>query len=56
MPYRSWCPSCVSGKAKDRQHRKQEEQSEKSVPEVVFDYGFMGTGVEGEETVAIQSA
>ena len=56
MPYRSWCPSCVSGKVKDRQHRKQDDQSEKSVTEVVFDYDFGGTGVEGEETVAIQVA
>ena len=53
IPYRSWCPSCVSGKARDKPHRSV-EQDEKILPEVVFDYCFMG--VEGEETVAIQVA
>ena len=41
MPFRSWCPHCVNGKAKDRPHKKQ-DQSEKMVPDIVFDNGFLG--------------
>ena len=54
LPYRSWCPSCVAGKARDRSHRKR-DQSNKEIPEVVFDYCFMGAEGE-EESVAIQVA
>ena len=53
IPFRSWCPSCVVGKARDRAHLKQAD-SEKQLPEVVFDYCFMAN--EGEETIAIQVA
>jgi hypothetical protein len=54
MPYRSWCPSCVAGKARDRPHRKQGVR-EGEIPEVVFDYCFLGAEGE-EETLAIQVA
>ena len=54
LPFRAWCPACVEGKARERPHRKQEDEDEKRLPEVVFDYGFMGA--EGEETIAIQVA
>ena len=38
LPFRSWCPYCVTGKAQDRPHRmRKEEQMEKQVPEIVFD-------------------
>ena len=26
LPFRSWCPHCVSGKAQDRSHKKRETQ------------------------------
>ena len=56
LPFRSWCPHCVSGKAQDRPHRmKKEDQMEKQIPEIVFDYGFFG-GREDEETLAVQVA
>ena len=56
LPFRSWCPHCVAGKAQDRPHRmKKEEQMDKQVPEIVFDYGFFG-GKEDEETLAVQVA
>ena len=43
LPFRSWCPYCVTGKAQDRPHRmRKEAQMEKSVPEIVFAYGFFG--------------
>ena len=55
LPFRAWCPSCVEGKARDRMRKKQEDSGEKRIPEVVFDYAFMGA--EGEdETMAIQIA
>ena len=55
LPYRSWCPSCVAGKARDRGHHRQQGPMEKQVPEVVFDYCFMNCEGE-EESVAIQVA
>ena len=56
LPFRSWCPHCVAGKAQDRPHRmKKEDQMEKQIPEIVFDYGFLG-GREDEETLAVQVA
>ena len=54
MPFRSWCPACVHGKARDKHHQRR-DQSEKGLPEVVFDYCFLGAEGE-EETVAIQVA
>jgi hypothetical protein len=54
LPFRAWCPACVMGKARDKMHRKQEDGAEKGIPEIVFDYGFLGA--EGEETIAIQVA
>ena len=54
IPFRSWCPHCVTGKAQDRPHRmKKEAQMDKQVPEIVFDYGFFG-GKEDEETLALR--
>ena len=52
MPFRSWCLACVEGKARDKHHQKAEGQVGKEVPEIVFDYCFLGS--EGEDTVAIQ--
>ena len=48
MPFRSWCPECVEGKARDKHHLKVEGQVDK----MVFDYCFLGS--EGGDTVAIQ--
>ena len=56
LPFRSWCPHCVAGKAQDRPHKtKKGAQMDKQLPEVVFDYGFFG-GKEDEETLAVQVA
>ena len=55
VPHRSWCPSCVAGRCRDRPHRPAESVESKSIPQIVFDYGFLKT--EGEEqTIAIQVA
>ena len=56
MPFRSWCPSCVAGKATNRAHRRQDEESrDKQVPEIVFDYGFL-SGEGDQENTAVQVA
>ena len=51
-PFRSWCPHCVNGKAKDRHHKKQLQQNDEQIPEIVFDYCFLGWD-KGEETLAV---
>ena len=55
LPFRSWCPHCVSGKAQDRHHRRRENTDEKQIPEIVFDYVFMASA-EDEETIPVQVA
>jgi len=40
LPYRSWCQHCVKGRGKEMPHRRQEEAG--GLPEVHFDYAFMG--------------
>ena len=52
LPFRPWCPSCVIGQAKDKSH-KRDVVDDKSVDEIVFDYGFLGSeGV--KETLPVQ--
>ena len=36
-PYRSWCPECVKGRAKDGAHR-QIKEPEKAIPTMHVDY------------------
>ena len=55
LPYRSWCPACIAGKARDRAHRLTESHHDEGVPRIVVDYCFV-QGEEDEETVAIQVA
>jgi hypothetical protein len=55
MPYRSWCPVCVEGRARDKMHKKGDDQENKEIPEIVFDYGFLGAKGD-EETIAVQIA
>ena len=55
LPHRSWCPICVESRARDRPHRAVDNRAERGVPEVHFDYGFLGNKDE-EETQAIQVA
>ena len=40
LPFRSWCPHCVRGKAKGKQHRKQDREHHK-IPTVAIDYAYM---------------
>ena len=46
---------CVSGRSRDRQHRRLDGRDQLEVPCVVFDYGFFG-GEGDEETLAVQIA
>ena len=55
MPYRSWCPVCVEGRARDKMHKRGDDQENKGIPEIVFDYGFLGAKGD-EETIAVQIA
>ena len=41
----------MNEKAKDRHHKKRENTNEKTIPEIVFDYGFLGR-MDDEETLA----
>jgi len=41
VPFRSWCPHCVSAAAKATPHRSRKEESEKSIPCIHADYWFM---------------
>ncbi len=47
VPFRSWCPFCVAGKAKNNQHRKQEKEDER-IPTVSVDYMYMNDDRERE--------
>ena len=43
IPFRSWCPFCVMGKACNSDHRRIKEPHG-SVPVISIDYGYMGEG------------
>jgi hypothetical protein len=47
MPYRSWCPHCVNGRATGHQHKGQKEKQR--VPQLGFDY------LHGTESFALAS-
>ena len=40
MPFRSWCPHCVRGKAKGKHHRNQDRTNHR-MPTVALDYAYM---------------
>ena len=48
MPFRSWCPFCIKGKAGSNAHRKRSED-ESGVPVISIDYAFMGKGMDDQE-------
>ena len=54
VPYRSWCPHCVRGKAIAMGHyaRKSAEDDERKIPLVALDYAFLkkSSGSEEEAT------
>lgn len=52
LPFRNWCPHCVSGKARNRPHKKQKDKVHQ-VPNIVVDYCFLG-GEGDEESLVVQ--
>ena len=40
-PFRSWCPACVAGRAKNWPHLRQDEVDMSEVPTICFDYCFL---------------
>ena len=49
LPYRSWCPHCVRGKAR-RHHRRRMKRLRGKVPVISLDYMWMkGRKGDGEE-------
>ena len=54
--FRSWCPQCVKGHAKDDAHRvMQGDLAESDVVRVSMDYCFLTEGVSSEAAEHIQS-
>ena len=52
LPYRSWCPDCVAGRAREDPHRranKTNAQGENEVPVVQIDFGFFATPIENSK-------
>ena len=47
LPYRSWCPHCVNGKATGRQHKPRPTDQASTVPQLAFDY------LHGSESTAL---
>ena len=41
LPYRSWCPHCVRGKARRRYHRKRRRQRAGGIPVISLDYMWL---------------
>jgi hypothetical protein len=55
LPFRSWCPCCVAGKAKHWPHFKksQEEKGEDRVPSIHMDYWFMRDNEDDERVTVL---
>ena len=41
LPYRSWCPHCVRGKARRRSHRKRGRSQRDGIPVISLDYMWL---------------
>ena len=42
LPYRNWCRHCVKGRGKEAPHKKQNAEKEAGMPEVHWDFMFLG--------------
>ena len=47
--FRSWCPHCVRGRAKNAPHRKVHREAD-AAPVISFDYCFLGSGVTADRS------
>ncbi len=53
LPYRAWCPHCVAGGGRDRQHFMREAaEVEARGPLIAADYGFLSDRTESREESA----
>ena len=50
MPFRNWCPHCVTGSAPNRRH-EQGKQEGYQIPPLMCDYCFLGDKSDGETLV-----
>lgn len=50
LPYRCWCRHCVAGRGKEAAHRRKDERGGE-IPEVHFDYAFMGDEGDAGNTI-----
>jgi len=53
IPFRSWCPYCVQGKAVSGQHRANLEKTDEEITTISMDYAGMKTREPNEETFPI---
>ena len=40
--YRSWCPICQAARSTGQPHFRAPDEEETAVPQIIWDYGFMG--------------
>ena len=50
IPYRSWCPLCVAGRAKDSHHTRSSKQLDSGEHVLHMDYAFLGNRVDDSGT------
>ena len=55
VPFRAWCPHCVTGQAVDEPHKRGHGEEEEAIPVVSIDYMWMKSkgdtkGTEEEDT------
>ena len=49
LPYRSWCPHCVSGRGRCMHHQSKRDGKEENVPRVAMDYFYMHSNTDGTD-------
>ena len=55
LPFRSWCPDCVRGKAKCNPHWKGVAKDEHAIPTVAFDYWFASDRAKNDDDLTRKS-
>ena len=46
LPYRTWCPHCVRGKARCNDHKTRDDDEDRNVPTIGLEYAFLTKSVE----------
>ena len=42
LPYRAWCPSCVTGRGRNAAHKALDEEKDRLLPTIAHDFAFLG--------------